>query len=650
MNTGSLARSSSAIDAESGSSESDRQYLSILHEIERYYRELNRGYQIRVEKWIWKLSCTGANPTWKKHRNAYAKLLCNMILNKDLGGPFATVPPEGPLSSFPVHLRSYSVKGAAGWSSGAYLASSHLSSFWRDLYQKVHDSPIGLDPNLASSKSNNLNLALSKLEPDHHHLKSSEFLANTTPQPFTSTSKDHGEKNIKSNGCKKKENAKNVHFCASSSDTISPTFSECKGGSNGMTKKNRKDKVIDRGNEYGEETSQSVTEFLSSPEELRDSADQLKEIRRLAMLVREQGRAHDVLQSQLEIERKRHTLALTQQQDRHSLELKRLASESGHLVVELAAERAASANIETKIDPSTEEKIDFTKLLGERDKEINALKEQEREKKTRAPTKDASTCTILDRGELAPLSRERTAVAWHTLLDMQHELNGDVQPSYASVDPENNGSSSNKAQYAWGDIDNQGYVPYLGYQQQMSSDCPTSKGHHFELPEETTTLDFALHLSRKKDEQNSFNGYSQGSTGISSTLLHSPPRNFAGGSVGRSLGKKSSVGSFYRSIHTLDNDGLRAASSAIPIENCLREGEKKLCTGLFEHIPSTCKPELSPPRTSANRAIHSRSSIIAPVGSTSARHSLVFLERNLKKHMWEIPDGRWETVQRPTNY
>ena len=95
------------ISAESGSTESDRAFLSICHECERYYTELDRGLQIRVEKWIEKLSLTGFNSVWKKHRNAYAKLLLHMILNKKFQEPFQKMPPEGQLPCFPVHLRKY---------------------------------------------------------------------------------------------------------------------------------------------------------------------------------------------------------------------------------------------------------------------------------------------------------------------------------------------------------------------------------------------------------------------------------------------------------------------------------------------------------------------------------------------------------------
>lgn len=130
-----------AMDAESASSEIDRRFLSMLHEIERYYRELrHKSYHIRVEKWVEKLAATGGNMCWKRHRNSYTRLLLNMVLNKDFGEPFHRLPRDGPLPAFPVHLKTYSVRGAYGLSD-----STHGKAFWRDIYQKVHNSPCGMD-------------------------------------------------------------------------------------------------------------------------------------------------------------------------------------------------------------------------------------------------------------------------------------------------------------------------------------------------------------------------------------------------------------------------------------------------------------------------------------------------------------------------
>jgi len=109
--------------------ESDRIFLSILHEIERYYMEFSKAIRVRVEKWVEKLSLTGHNYTWRKHRNAYAKLLLNMILNRELSEPFNSLPPEGSLQSFPMHLKAYSVRGAYDRSGGYGLSNTNSKTF-----------------------------------------------------------------------------------------------------------------------------------------------------------------------------------------------------------------------------------------------------------------------------------------------------------------------------------------------------------------------------------------------------------------------------------------------------------------------------------------------------------------------------------------
>ena len=176
--------------------ESDKVFSSVLHEIERYYMDFSKANRIRVEKWAEKLALTGHNLTWKRQRNAYAKLLLHMILNRDLSAPFSSLPPEGSLASFPAHLKAYSVRGAydrsgsnygmawhshagqgtgaanyvagtiinahsrhrkgprysgkkpaghgaANYVPGAYGGAQHSTLFWRDVYEAVRESPLG---------------------------------------------------------------------------------------------------------------------------------------------------------------------------------------------------------------------------------------------------------------------------------------------------------------------------------------------------------------------------------------------------------------------------------------------------------------------------------------------------------------------------
>jgi len=116
----------------SESDPSDRIFLNYLKEISQAYRILPKQLRLRCEKWVEKLTQTGSNPTWKKHRNSYAKLLLNMVNTKQLVDPFHTNPPDGPLPTFPSHLKCQ-LKDMLG---------VHESSFWRDLFTQVAADPL----------------------------------------------------------------------------------------------------------------------------------------------------------------------------------------------------------------------------------------------------------------------------------------------------------------------------------------------------------------------------------------------------------------------------------------------------------------------------------------------------------------------------
>lgn len=110
---------------------SDQVFVKYLSEIERIYIALPKAVRIRVERWVDKLVSVGYNDIWKRHRNSYAKLLLNMIVNRNLESPFNVFPPEGPIPAFPVHLRA----------SSKHLLGVHETSFWRDLYGRMQGSP-----------------------------------------------------------------------------------------------------------------------------------------------------------------------------------------------------------------------------------------------------------------------------------------------------------------------------------------------------------------------------------------------------------------------------------------------------------------------------------------------------------------------------
>ena len=119
----------------------DRAFLKYLTEIERAYLVLPKALRIRVENWVEKLTATGTNPIWKRHRNAYCRLLLNMVLARNLEEPFHTNPPDGPLASFPIHLRA----------KGKNLLGPHETSFWKSLYNKVQDN-YGVETSVATKE------------------------------------------------------------------------------------------------------------------------------------------------------------------------------------------------------------------------------------------------------------------------------------------------------------------------------------------------------------------------------------------------------------------------------------------------------------------------------------------------------------------
>jgi hypothetical protein len=106
-------------------------FMKCLREIEKAYLVLPKVHRIRVEKWIEKLVITGNNPTWRKHRNAFARLLLNQVIAKHLSEPFNVLPPDGPLPTFPLHLKP----------AMRDLLGPHETSFWRGIYERYQDVP-----------------------------------------------------------------------------------------------------------------------------------------------------------------------------------------------------------------------------------------------------------------------------------------------------------------------------------------------------------------------------------------------------------------------------------------------------------------------------------------------------------------------------
>lgn len=107
-------------------------FLKLVQEIEKEYRNMPKAMRIRVEKWLEKLVLTGSNAVWRKTRNAYARLLLDMVISKRLTEPFHQLPPDGPLPSFPSHIHYQKGRGRE-------LLGPHESMFWRELYHKMED-------------------------------------------------------------------------------------------------------------------------------------------------------------------------------------------------------------------------------------------------------------------------------------------------------------------------------------------------------------------------------------------------------------------------------------------------------------------------------------------------------------------------------
>jgi hypothetical protein len=110
----------------------DRSFFGIIKEIQKSYISFPKVQRLRIEKWVEKLLTVTGNITWRKHRNSYAKLLLNMVITKAISDPFLSLPPDGPLASFPSHLKR----------NFKDLLGAHESTFWRELYERINEVQI----------------------------------------------------------------------------------------------------------------------------------------------------------------------------------------------------------------------------------------------------------------------------------------------------------------------------------------------------------------------------------------------------------------------------------------------------------------------------------------------------------------------------
>jgi hypothetical protein len=106
----------------------DDQFAKYVEEIEKHYINLPKLQRIHIEKWVEKLISIGNNTVFRKHRNAYTKLLLSMVLKRSLSEPFTMLPPDGPLPSYPFHIKPVP-KNQSG---------SHENQFWKETWNRIH--------------------------------------------------------------------------------------------------------------------------------------------------------------------------------------------------------------------------------------------------------------------------------------------------------------------------------------------------------------------------------------------------------------------------------------------------------------------------------------------------------------------------------
>jgi hypothetical protein len=121
----------------------EKLFIAYLKAIQKSYIDLSKQHRIRIERWVEKLATVSVthNHRWRRDRNAYAKLLLSMVVAKTLRDPFNQAPPDGPLPSFPTHIK-FRMSEVAG---------IHESAFWSDLYQRLGDPSFNLVHSLEDS-------------------------------------------------------------------------------------------------------------------------------------------------------------------------------------------------------------------------------------------------------------------------------------------------------------------------------------------------------------------------------------------------------------------------------------------------------------------------------------------------------------------
>ena len=75
----------------------DKEYISLITDIENLSHSLDKYARLRVESWCRKFSQVTNNKEWKKNRNLHAISLLDMLINNRFEEPYNKFPPDGPL-------------------------------------------------------------------------------------------------------------------------------------------------------------------------------------------------------------------------------------------------------------------------------------------------------------------------------------------------------------------------------------------------------------------------------------------------------------------------------------------------------------------------------------------------------------------------
>jgi hypothetical protein len=85
-------------------SDLDSHFHKLIITIQSHMQVLQRQTQVRITKWLKKLTEETTNTVWKRNRNSYARLLHEQLRSGGkLRAPFDTLPPDGPLPTLSKH-------------------------------------------------------------------------------------------------------------------------------------------------------------------------------------------------------------------------------------------------------------------------------------------------------------------------------------------------------------------------------------------------------------------------------------------------------------------------------------------------------------------------------------------------------------------